>query len=69
MTGFVLHGDGDTDIHAANLFLDNYMPEANGEYVKIYLYLLRCLKSDTQSFPLSSLPINSKIPRATCAGH
>lgn len=25
----------------SNLFLDQYMPEANGEFVKIYLYLLR----------------------------
>ena len=25
----------------ANEFLDNYMPKANGEYVKVYLYLLR----------------------------
>jgi len=26
----------------SNLFLDNYMPRANGEYVKVYLYILRC---------------------------
>lgn len=26
----------------SNYFLDEYMPKANGEYVKIYLYLLRC---------------------------
>ena len=25
-----------------NVFLDEYMPEASGEFVKIYLYLLRC---------------------------
>lgn len=25
----------------ANIFLDEYMPKANGEFVKIYLYLLR----------------------------
>ena len=25
-----------------NTFIDRYMPEANGEYVKLYLYLLRC---------------------------
>ena len=24
-----------------NVFLDTYMPSANGEFVKIYLYLLR----------------------------
>lgn len=37
-----------TDIPAgmtgvSNLFLDYYMPKANGEYVKVYLYLLRAL--------------------------
>lgn len=26
----------------SNLFLDKYMPKANGEYVKVYLYILRC---------------------------
>ena len=25
-----------------NAFIDQYMPEANGEYVKVYLFLLRC---------------------------
>lgn len=30
-----------------NIFIDKYMPEANGEFVKIYLYLLRCI-SDAQ---------------------
>ena len=24
-----------------NVFLDTYMPSANGEFVKIYLYLLK----------------------------
>lgn len=28
-----------------NIFIDNYMAEANGEFVKIYLYLLRCMSS------------------------
>ena len=27
----------------SNIFIDEYMPSANGEYVKLYLYLLRCL--------------------------
>lgn len=27
-------------------FIENYMPMANGDYVKIYLYLLHCVKSD-----------------------
>jgi DnaD/phage-associated family protein len=33
----------------SNLFLDHYMPGANGEYVKVYLYLLRALNQpDTE---------------------
>ena len=28
-----------------NRFIDQYMPSANGEYVKLYLYLLRCASS------------------------
>ena len=29
----------------SNIFIDYYMPRANGEFVKIYLYLLRSLQS------------------------
>ncbi len=35
-------------------FIENYMPMANGDYVKIYLYLLHCTKSG-KSFSVSSL--------------
>lgn len=34
-------GDGFTAV--SNRFLDEYMPKANGEFVKIYLYLLRAV--------------------------
>jgi len=30
-----------------NIFIDNYMPSANGSYVKVYLYLLRCITCAT----------------------
>ncbi|MBQ8306425.1 MAG: DnaD domain protein [Blautia sp.] len=30
-----------TDTAVSNLFIDTYMPRANGEFVKVYLYLLR----------------------------
>lgn len=30
----------------SNDFLDNYMFKANGEYVKVYLYLLRCIQGN-----------------------
>ncbi len=29
----------------SNIFIDSYMPYANGEYVKVYIYLLRLLSS------------------------
>ena len=32
-----------------NLFIDNYMPSANGSYVKVYLYLLRCITCSTNT--------------------
>jgi len=31
-----------------NIFIDNYMPSANGSYVKVYLYLLRCITCSTE---------------------
>lgn len=31
-----------TDTMVPNRFLDDYMADANGEFVKVYLYLLRC---------------------------
>lgn len=36
-----------------NEFIDNYMINANGEYVKIYLYILRCLNAPGFSTSLS----------------
>lgn len=37
-----------------NLFIDRYMPSANGAYVKVYLYLLRCLSGASKPFTLST---------------
>ena len=46
MGGIKLDGSsGLTDTLVPNRFLDDYMPNANGEFVKIYLYLLRTLSS------------------------
>lgn len=54
MTHFQLHGPaGGGHTLVSDLFLDEYMPSANGEYVKVYLYLLRCLKSDVQDLSIS----------------
>ena len=37
-----------------NTFIDNYMINANGEYVKIYLYLLRCMGEPALKAALST---------------
>lgn len=39
----------------SNIFIDYYMPCANGEFVKIYLYLLRCLKGGQTDLDLASV--------------
>lgn len=36
-------------------FIDKYMVEANGEYVKIYLYILRCLGRSTKGFSITKI--------------
>ena len=39
----------------SNTFIDNYMPEANGEFVKVYIYLLRALSTGPVSFSLEQM--------------
>ncbi len=39
----------------SNYFLDEYMPKANGEYVKLYLYLLRCCGNSGIDFTIEDL--------------
>lgn len=39
----------------SNIFIDNYMPQANGEFVKIYLYLLRCMSDPDMDISISSI--------------
>ena len=39
----------------SNIFIDDYMPEANGEFVKVYIYLLRILSSAPVSFSLEQM--------------
>ncbi len=33
----------------SNVFMDEYMPKANGEFIKIYLHLLRLVNSNTEA--------------------
>ena len=44
MANITLHSDSQTSATSvSNIFIDEYMSDANGEFVKIYLYLLRQL--------------------------
>lgn len=38
-----------------NIFIDEYMADANGEFVKVYLYLLRCMSSNGGSVSISAI--------------
>lgn len=38
-----------------NDFIDRFMPSANGEYVKLYLYLLRCISSGMGDLSISAI--------------
>ena len=38
-----------------NIFIDKYMPSANGSFVKVYLYLLRCLNHTNIDITISAI--------------
>lgn len=42
-----------TDI--SNIFIDEYMPDANGDYVKVYLYLLRYMQAGKEDVSINSI--------------
>lgn len=39
----------------SNVFIDEYMSDANGEFVKVYLYLLRQLNTSDPAFSISAI--------------
>ena len=39
----------------SNTFIEHYMPEANGDYVKVYLYLAKCIQYQEAGLSISSL--------------
>ena len=45
----------DSETRVSNVFIDHYMSSANGEYVKVYLYLLRCLGDDGVDFSIAGI--------------
>ena len=42
-----------TYIH--NTFIENYMLTANGSYVKVYIYLSKCIQTGENNLSISSL--------------
>lgn len=56
MANITLNGSGLlSSTCVPNLFIDKYMTSANGEFVKIYLYLLRRIGQDNPSCSISEL--------------
>ncbi len=56
MATIQLHSDCPNSITCIpNIFIDRYMPEANGEFVKVYLYLLRNLNSSAAECSISAI--------------
>ena len=51
-----LHSTGLNDATIlSNNFIDYFMPKANGEFVKVYIYLLRILSKPEETFGLSQM--------------
>lgn len=56
MGEIALHSDSQTSVTSvSNIFIDEYMADANGEFVKIYLYLLRLMNEPMPAFSISSI--------------
>ena len=56
MAAIQLHSDcPDAMTSVSNYFIDHYMPEANGEFVKVYIYLLRCMASSSKTVSVSAI--------------
>ncbi len=56
MNTITLHMENHADnTVVSNYFIDTLMPQANGEFVKIYLYLLRCVSASRISLSVSEM--------------
>ncbi len=54
--GFLLTTQLQTDItQIPNAFIDEYMPQANGSFVKVYLYLLRHMNTNGSELTVESM--------------
>lgn len=64
MNTFTLQHTLHTFTSVPNYFLDKYMPKANGEFVKVYLYLLRCLSETPDDLSISVIADKLKYTEA-----
>ena len=56
MSSFTLQQDGFTSYTCvANTFIEKYMPKAAGEFVKIYIYLLKCVEESRSELSISRI--------------
>ena len=56
MSDVILHSAGANNAtRVSNVFIDHYMRDANGEYIKVYLYLLRCLEDEGKEFSIAGM--------------
>lgn len=56
MTSIKLNKSGSNSFTLiSNKFIDEYMPQADGTYVKVYLYLLRCITSNSDNITICSI--------------
>jgi DnaD/phage-associated family protein len=56
MSKISLDAKGISDVTIVpNIFIDQFMPSANGAYVKVYLYLLRCFTTNNTQVTISSI--------------
>ena len=59
MAKILIHSDSASSATSvSNIFIDEYMSDANGEFVKIYLYLLRLMNALDSAFRFLRLQIN-----------
>ena len=60
MAKILIHSDSASSATSvSNIFIDEYMSDANGEFVKIYLYLLRLMNAPDSAFSISSIAVHS----------
>ena len=55
MDTFKLQRGGGSFTSISNNFIEKYMPQAPGEFVKVYIYLIKCIGSGTGELSLSHM--------------